>query len=110
MVDYFKRRKAAANIKNRLKGKGKILPNASIVCSMEEVVELNDVYGLDLMDSNNVKKLMQRYFLLGFAIVDEAQELCYFIFDGENDFQALSFNGLEKRKTIAQTILKKYTK
>ena len=63
---------------------------------MEEVVELNDVYGLDLMDSNNVKKLMQRYFLLGFAIVDEAQELCYFIFDGENDFQALSFNGLEK--------------
>ena len=91
----LKRRKAAANIKNRL-GKGKILPNASIVCSMEEVVELNDVYGLDLMDSNNVKKLMQRYFLLGFAIVDEAQELCYFIFDGENDFQALSFNGLEK--------------
>lgn len=91
----LKRRKAAANIKNRL-GKGKLLPNASIVCSMEEVVELNDVYGLDLMDSNNVKKLMQRYFLLGFAIVDEAQELCYFIFDGENDFQALSFNGLEK--------------
>ena len=91
----LKRRKSAANIKNRL-GKGKLLPNASIVCSMEEVVELNDVYGLDLMDSNNVKKLMQRYFLLGFAIVDEAQELCYFIFDGENDFQALSFNGLEK--------------
>ena len=91
----LKRRKAAANIKNRI-GKGKLLPNASIVCSMEEVVELNDVYGLDLMDSNNVKKLMQRYFLLGFAIVDEAQELCYFIFDGENDFQALSFNGLEK--------------
>ena len=91
----FKRRKAAADIKRRL-GRGRILPNSSIVCSMEEVVELNDVYGLDLMDSNNVKKLMQRYFLLGFAIVDEAQELCYFIFDGENDFQALSFNGLEK--------------
>ena len=91
----LKRRKAAASIKNRL-GKGKILPNATIVCSMEEVVELNDVYGLDLMNSGNVKKLMERYHLLGFAIVDESQELCYFIFDGETDFQALSFLGLEK--------------
>jgi hypothetical protein len=48
------------------------------------------------MDPRNIKKLMDRYFLLGFVIVDESQELCYFMFDGENEPHALSFKGLEK--------------
>lgn len=91
----LKRRRSMAKMKNRFGG-GQLLPNASIVCSMEEIVEMKDVYGIDLMNPVHVKKIMDRYFLLGFAIVDEAQELCYFIFDGENEYQALSFKGLEK--------------
>ena len=91
----LKRRRTMAKMKNRFGG-SQLLPNASIVCSMEEIVEMKDVYGIDLMNPVHVKKIMDRYFLLGFAIVDEAQELCYFIFDGENEYQALSFKGLEK--------------
>lgn len=91
----LKRRKTIARTKNAF-GKGKLLPNASIVCSMEEVMELKDSYGLDLLAPKNIKRIMDRYFLLGFAIVDEAQELCHFIFDGENDYQVVSFKGLEK--------------
>jgi hypothetical protein len=63
---------------------------------MEEVMEIKDVYNVDLMDTRNIVKLMDRYFLLGFVVVDESQELCYFIFDGEHDYQALSFKGLER--------------
>lgn len=91
----LKRRKTLAKFKN-LTGKNKIIPNASIVCSMEEVVELKEAYGLDIMNPKNIKKLMDQYFLLGFAIVDESQELCYFIFDGETDFEVISFKGLER--------------
>ena len=91
----LKKRRMLAKMRNRF-GKSQLLPNASIVCSMEEIVEMKDVYGIDLMNPVHVKKIMDRYFLLGFAIVDEAQELCYFIFDGENEYQALSFKGLEK--------------
>ena len=93
----LKRRKTLAKAKAAFSGGRKnILPNASIVCSMEEVMEIKDVYGVDLMDVKHVKKLMDRYFLLGFAIVDDSQELCYFIFDGENNYQAISYKGLEK--------------
>ena len=91
----LKRRRTLAKMKN-LTGKNKILPNVSIVCSMEEVAEMQDVYGIDLMEPKVVKRMMDRYFLLGFVIVDEAQELCHFIFDGENNYQTLSFKGLER--------------
>ena len=93
----LKRRKALAKAKNAFsKGNSKLLPNASIVCSMEEIVEINEVYGLDLMSPTNVKKIMDKYFLLGFVVVDESQELCHFIFDGESNYQVVSFKGLEK--------------
>ena len=91
----LKRRKTAAKLKNAL-GKNKILPNATIVCSMEEIMEIKDVYGVDLMEPKNVLRLMERYYLLGFAVVDESQELAYFIFDGERSYQTLSFKGLER--------------
>lgn len=91
----LKRNKTLARIKN-IYGKNRILPNATIVCSMEEVMEIQDSYNVNLMDVKNVRRLMDRYFLLGFVVVDESQELCYFIFDGETDYQALSFKGLER--------------
>lgn len=94
----LKRRKALAKTKNAF-GKSKILPNATIVCSMEEIMEMKDAYGVSLMDPKNIKKIMDRYFLLGFVIVDDSQELCYFIFDGESEYQALSFKGLERENS-----------
>lgn len=91
----LKRRRTLAKMKNAF-GKSRILPNVSIVCSMEEVAEMQDVYGMDLMDPKVVRRMMDRYFLLGFVVVDEAQELCHFIFDGEANYQTLSFKGLER--------------
>ena len=91
----LKRNKTLARVKN-LYGKNRILPNATIVCSMEEVMEIKDTYNVDLMNPKHMRRIMDRYFLLGFVIVDESQELCYFIFDGQNEYAALSFAGLEK--------------
>jgi hypothetical protein len=91
----LKRNRTIARVKNG-HSKQKILHNATIVCSMEEVLEMQDAYKVNLLEVRNVLKLMDRYFLLGFAIVDESQELVHFIFDGERDFQVLSFNGLER--------------
>jgi hypothetical protein len=91
----LKRRRTLAKMKNVFGG-SKILPNVSIVCSMEEVAEMQDVYGMDLMEPKTVRRMMDRYFLLGFVVVDESQELCHFIFDGETNYQTLSFKGLEK--------------
>jgi hypothetical protein len=96
----LKRNRTIARTKNIssiiAKKQSRILPNATIACSMEEVMEIKDTYNVDLMDPKNIAKIMDRYFLLGFVIVDESQELCYFMFDGEREYAALSFKGLER--------------
>ena len=94
----LKRRKKLARLSNRIGGKN-ILPNASIVVSMEEIIELKEAYGVDLMNVQHAKRIMDRYFLLGFVVVDESQELCYFLFDGENSYQALAFSGLDRENS-----------
>lgn len=91
----LKRRRNVSSLR-RISGSGRILPNASIVCSMTEVEEMKQAYGIDLLNPTIVKKLMKTYFLLGLVIVDDSQELCHFIFDGENNYQVVSYNGLEK--------------
>ena len=91
----LKRRRNVAALR-RIKGSGRILPNATIVCSMTEVNELKEAYGVDLLDGKMINRIMKTYFLLGFVVVDDSQELCHFIFDGENKYQVVSFSGLEK--------------
>lgn len=91
----LKRRKSAAKVNNTF-SRNKILPNASIVCSMEEIIEMKESYGIDLMEPKNIIKMMDNFFLLGFVVVDNSQEICYFIFDGEKNYQAISFKGLDK--------------
>ena len=63
---------------------------------MTEVNELKEAYGVDLLDGKMISRIMKTYFLLGFVVVDDSQELCHFIFDGENKYQVVSFSGLEK--------------
>ena len=91
----LKRRRNVAALR-RIKGSGRILPNTTIVCSINEIDELKEAYGVDLMNPTAIKKLMKTFFLLGFVVVDDSQELCHFIFDGENNYQVVSFSGLEK--------------
>lgn len=91
----LKRRRNIAALR-RIKGSGRILPNTTIVCSINEIDELKEAYGVDLMNPTSIKKIMKTFFLLGFVVVDDSQELCHFIFDGENNYQVVSFNGLEK--------------
>ena len=90
----LKRRRSIARASNA-QGK-QMLPNASIVCTMEEIVEMQEVYKINLLDVRNIKRIMDRYYLLGFVIVDEAQELAHIIFDGEDNYQVLTYKGLER--------------
>lgn len=91
----LKRRRALAKLKNALMLPKQILPNTSIVVSKEEIEYIRSEFGYDLMDVNLIKKIMDTYFLLGFVVVDNSTQIVHFLFDGHNDFQAVSFSGLE---------------
>lgn len=92
----LKRRRSLAKLKSSFHLPNQILPNASIVISMEEVDYIKSQYGYDLMNASFVDKIMQQYFLLGFVIVDNSSQITHFLFDGNTDFQSVSFSGLER--------------
>lgn len=92
----LKRRSALARVRAAFGKSGQILPNASIVVSMDEVEYFRSKHGFDLMDVNSVEKIMGKYFLLGFVVVDNSSQIVHFLFDGQTDYQAVTFTGLER--------------
>lgn len=95
----LKNRRALGKISTSAIYKDKILPNATIVMSMEEVEYIKTNYGYDLMNEYFIKKIMQTYYLLGFVVVDNSAQVAHFYFDGSSDFESVSFSGLEKENT-----------
>ena len=105
----LKRRASLAKLKDRLLLSNQILPNASIVVSMEEVEAIRSQYGFDFMDIATVDKVMKKYFLLGFVVVDNSAQIAHFMFDGQTNYQSVSFSGLEKEnstKTDLRDVMK----
>lgn len=92
----LKRRADLAKVGRRFFSSKSILPNSTIICSMDEVEYLRANKNVDLMAPFYVNKIMQQYFLLGFVIIDQSSQLVHFMFDGNNDFETISFTGLEK--------------
>jgi len=95
----LKHRKRAARAKKLLPIGKEILPNSTIVMSLDEVEMIKAEYGFDLSDPNMMIKLMREYFLLAFVIVDPAQELATFMYDGQNQPQVMSYDGLERENS-----------
>lgn len=95
----LKRRKNVATFKRLSPISNQLLPNASVVISIEEVNAIKVEYGFDLMDPKMMKKIMSQYFLLAFVIVDSSQEIAHFMFDGQDEPQTMSFTGLERENS-----------
>ena len=92
----LKRRKALSKVKNTLLLGNQLLPNTTLVLSMQEVDLIKATYGYDLMNITFVNKIMATYFLLGFVVVDTSSQLAHFLFDGQNSYQTTTFIGLER--------------
>lgn len=94
----LKRRKASAQLKkfnNKAKG---CLPNATLVCSVNDLDTLKSEYGYDLTgsDTSLPERLMNQYFLLAFVRVNAALERVDFLFDGTTQFETTTFSTLSK--------------
>lgn len=94
----LKRRKALAKIKNVLLP-NKMLPNTTIIITQDEVDTIRDVYGYDLTNTAVIDKLMSNYFLIAFVIVDPALQRVKFLFDGQTQFETLTYATLARESS-----------
>lgn len=92
----LKRRRKLSNLRKAIFLPGELLPNASIVLSIEEVDFIKREHGFDLLDPRTAYKLMNEYFLISFTVVDVGGQMAHFLFDGNEDYQTVTFSGLER--------------
>ncbi len=71
-----------------------LLPNASIVITEAERLEIEDKTHLNLLDPGIVTKIISKYFLLNFAVYDTEAKVINIISDGENAFSSYSLRSL----------------
>lgn len=76
---------------------GPVLPNATILISMEEVDFIKANYGFDLTEDAVGERIINRFGLLQFIIVDASSELAYFMLDGETRYNIVTFKMLERQ-------------
>lgn len=77
-------------------------PNGTIILTMNEVDFIREQYGIDIMQSDHVRMIMDADYLLGFVILDQANEMVYVTYDGHGyGFQQYTYAMLEREQ--AQT-------
>ncbi len=72
----------------------KLNPNTTIIITENDVHMVEEKCGVNLNDISNVKKLMDKYFLLGFGIYDTEARMLKIIYDGEDEFTLHSMRSL----------------
>lgn len=99
---WWNRLKHMANLSRMKAGAflGKqMIPNAAIVVTQEEVDLIKNQYGFDLMNPSFVEKIMKKFFLMTFIVVDDSIEVAHFKYDGQKSYQTVSYVGLEKENS-----------
>lgn len=104
--DALYRRKKSANLLKGINASNQLVPNATLVLSMDEVEYIKNQYGFDLMNDKVAKDVIKQLFLLGFVVVDSSIQVAYFLFDGARNYQSYSFNALERENSNASKNVK----
>jgi hypothetical protein len=73
------------------------MPNSSIVMTMNEVSYLKNRMGIDIFSNNNITKIMDDNYLLGFVVLDQSNESAFISYESHNyKFQEYPYATLEK--------------
>jgi len=82
-----------------------LLPNASIIISDAECMEIENKCHLNLMDPGVVTKIISKYFLLSFGVYDVGAHVINIISDGENEYSSYSLHSLVAQNRKDEDIL-----
>jgi hypothetical protein len=87
---------------NKVTRRTPILPNASLVISMEEVDYIKANYGFDILDDRSGRKIIDSLSILQVTVVDAAAEVVYTFTDGSEHWEITTFKGLERENGSAE--------
>jgi hypothetical protein len=95
------KRRSFANKSLNILGRNKMIPNATLVVSMNEIEILKNKYYIDLLDDKlgpkYIEQLMDIFSFINVIIADDSDELMYFYNERYNRFDALSYRSLKSK-------------
>ena len=77
----------------------------SLVINQETVNYINSAYRIDINSPKEAKKLMDEFNFLAIIICDESNEAARFLYDGNDNYELLSYSALSRE--VAEKNLKK---
>ena len=77
----------------------------SLVINQETVNYINSAYRIDVSNPKEARKLMDEFNFLAIIIADESNEAARFLYDGNDNFELLSYSALSRE--VAEKNLKK---
>lgn len=82
-------------------------PNGTVIVTMNEVQYIRDEYGIDIMTPDHVRMLMDAGFLLGFVVLDQANEMVYVTYDGHGgEFQQYTYAMMEREQQSTDRMMR----
>jgi len=72
----------------------KLNPNCTIIITEADAHMIQEKCGVNPKDVSNVRKMMDKYFLLGFGIYDTEGKMLSIIYDGETEFTNYSLRSM----------------
>ena len=88
----------------------KMNPNCTIIITEADAHLIQEKCGVNPHDLTNVRKMMEKYFLLGFGIYDTEAKMLNMIYDGETEFTSYSMRSMiaESKKEANLLTMGKY--
>lgn len=97
MWKVLERRSTKSKLRRRLGMINDAVAITTLVISQEEVEFIKKEFSVDLEKENIIRPILEEYNLMGFAIIDDTNEVAKFIFDtGDDLYEHLSFKSLER--------------
>ena len=96
--------------KNKRKINNKHNPNMTIIITENDAILIKEKCGIDPHSVSAVKKMMDKYFILGFGIYDTEAKILNMIYDGDADFSQYSLRSMiaDSKKELNLLAMNRY--
>lgn len=96
--------------KNKRKINNKHNPNMTIIITENDAILIKEKCGIDPHSVSAVKKMMDKYFILGFGIYDTEAKMLNMIYDGDADFSQYSLRSMiaDSKKELNLLAMNRY--
>ena len=83
------------------------VPNGTICVTMNEVNHIKSEYGIDMLRPDHIEHLMHENFLLGFVVLDQANERVLVTYDGHGgQLQQYTYTALEREQQSTDRMIR----